>query len=342
MGGCCRSKNVQNILLKNLTDVAIGTMGWWAFGWMLAYGNPDEDGDGKMDNDFAGSIEAFGGGFMEDKDGVVTPKGGKQLNWFFQWAFCSAATTIVSGGVAERVKFPGYCIYSFLMTSFIYPIVVAWTWGYGWLEHMNDVGYMDFAGSGIVHMSGGVGALVGAAVAGPRIGRFENPSEFVPHSLPLVVLGTFILWFGWYGFNCGSTLGLSDAGTGELAAHVAMNTTIAAATGGLVVFLLRVVILKGAYDIAGFCNGILAGLVSITAGCGNVDCGSAFVIAIIGGCIYQAASVTLKKLGIDDPIDAFAVHGAAGAWGVMGGFIRLGEWYGLLAWMVRFRLWPRR
>merc|ERR1712151_728268 len=164
---------------------------------------------------------------------------------------------------------------------------------------------MDFAGSGIVHMRGGVGALVGAIAAGPREGRWANPNEFVPHSLPLVVLGTFILWFGWYGFNCGSTLGLHDASTGEMAAHVAMNTTIAAATGGLVVFCLRVVLLRGAYDIAGFCNGILAGLVSITAGCGNLDCGAAFLVAVIGGIIYQVASVLMKKCRVDDPIDAF-------------------------------------
>merc|ERR1712187_74518 len=209
------------------------------------------------------------------------------------------------------------CIYSVLMTSFIYPVVVAWTWGYGWLSDMNDSGFMDFAGSGIVHMTGGVGALVGAICAGPRTNRWKDPNAFVPHSLPLIVLGTFILWFGWYGFNCGSTLGLSDEKTGEMAAQVAMNTTIAAATGGLVVFGLRVAILKGFYDIGGFCNGILAGLVSITAGCGNVDCGSAFVIGVIGGFVYQGASLLMKRLGIDDPIDAFAVHGAAGAWGVM-------------------------
>merc|ERR1712151_1407760 len=233
-------------------------------------------------------------------------------------AFCSAAATIVSGGVAERVKFPGYALYSFLMTWVIYPVVVAWTWGYGWLADLNDSGFMDFAGSGIVHMTGGVGALVGAVCAGPRKNRWENPNEFVPHSLPLVVLGTFILWFGWYGFNCGSTLGLSDSSTGEMAAHVAMNTTIAAATCGIVVFLLRMVLLKGAYDIGGFCNGILAGLVSITASCGNLDCGAAFLVAVIGGLVYQGASILMKKCRIDDPIDAFAVHGAAGAWGVIG------------------------
>merc|ERR1712187_141612 len=234
----------------------------------------------------------------------------------------SAAATIVSGGVAERMSFPGYLVYSFLMTSFIYPVCVAWTWGYGWLGAGAGVGWnmsgsFDFAGSGIVHMTGGVGALVGAIIVGARKGRWEKPEEFEPHSLPLVVLGTFILWFGWYGFNCGSTLGLSSTSTGEQAAQVAMNTTIAAAVGGLVVFGLRAILLKGLYDIGGFCNGILAGLVSITAPCGTVHSHDAFVIGLLGGFVYQGSSVLLKTLRIDDPIDAFAVHGACGAWGVL-------------------------
>jgi len=310
--GCCRAKNVQNILLKNLTDVCVGTLGWWALGWGFAYGGPLND-DGNLENGFIGTTQFFGGDFL-----TYLPDGQFQgtdtmLGWFFQWAFCSAAATIVSGGVAERVNFPGYCIFSLMMTSFVYPVVVAWTWGYGFLGANN---YMDFAGSGIVHMCGGVGALVGAAVAGPRKGRFDNPEAFQSHSLPLVVLGTFILWFGWYGFNCGSTLSLPDNATGQLAAFVAMNTTIAPATGGLTVFLLRFGRLKK-YDIGGFCNGILAGLVSITAPCGNVECGSAFGIAIIGGLVYEGASALMKKAKIDDPIDAFAVHGACGAWGTL-------------------------
>eukprot|EP00930_Biecheleria_cincta_P013227 TRINITY_DN11908_c0_g2_i1.p1 TRINITY_DN11908_c0_g2~~TRINITY_DN11908_c0_g2_i1.p1 ORF type:complete len:583 (+),score=121.11 TRINITY_DN11908_c0_g2_i1:78-1826(+) len=322
--GCCRAKNVQNILLKNLTDVAMGTLGWWCSGWAFAYSGP-MDSDGKLANKFIGSSSWFGSGFLEytelkneggDALGVYEPTT-NMLNWFFQWAFCSASATIVSGGVAERVKFRGYCIFSFWMTAFMYPVVVAWTWGYGFLQSINDVGYMDFAGSGIVHMSGGVGALVGAVVAGPRAGRFENPDDFTPHSMPLVVLGTMILWFGWYGFNCGSTLAMSSASKGFLAAQVAMNTTIAAATGGLVVFVLRLAITRGKYDIGGFCNGILAGLVAITAGCGNVEVGSAFAIAIIGGFVYQGTSTLLQKIGVDDPIDAFAVHGATGAWGTI-------------------------
>eukprot|EP00931_Biecheleriopsis_adriatica_P023738 TRINITY_DN1492_c0_g1_i1.p1 TRINITY_DN1492_c0_g1~~TRINITY_DN1492_c0_g1_i1.p1 ORF type:complete len:488 (-),score=98.45 TRINITY_DN1492_c0_g1_i1:36-1361(-) len=310
--GCCRAKNVQNILLKNLTDVCIGTLGWWVFGYAFAYGGPFEE-DGTATTGFIHYQQFFGIGFTTPRDdGQIEPSSSLR-DWFFQWAFCGAAATIVSGGVAERVNFPGYCVFSFMMTSFIYPVVVAWTWGYGFLGANN---YMDFAGSGIVHMTGGVGALVGAIIAGPRYGRWEHSDEFAQHSLPLVVLGTFILWFGWYGFNCGSTLGLSSASAGYMAAFVAMNTTIAAATGGLVVFLLRYAQLRK-YDIGGFCNGILAGLVSITAPCGNVECGSAFMIAIIGGLTYEGASLLLKKLKIDDPIDAFAVHGACGAWGTI-------------------------
>ncbi|CAE8613471.1 unnamed protein product [Polarella glacialis] len=314
--GCCRAKNVQNILLKNLTDVCVGTLGWWLCGWAFAYGGPMDD-DGFKQNRFMGSEGAMGKDFLirDDATGQLQPTT-NIVNWFFQWAFCSAAATIVSGGVAERVNFPGYCIFSFMMTAFIYPVCVGWTWGYGWLADVNSVGYMDFAGSGIVHMAGGVGALTGAIWAGPRKGRWENPEEFDPHSLPLIILGTFILWFGWYGFNCGSTLGMATIERGFMAAQVAMNTTIAAATGGLTVFILRFGITKK-YDIGGFCNGILAGLVSITAGCGNVECGSAFVIALLGGLFYEAGSRLIKKLKIDDPVDAFAVHGVAGAWGVM-------------------------
>jgi len=318
--GCCRSKNVQNILLKNLTDVCVGTLGWWVCGWAFAYSGPYDENDYKA-NGFMGYESWFGMGFLEyRKDGQLEPTS-NMLNWFFQWAFCSAAATIVSGGVAERVNFPGYCIFSFFMTAFIYPVVVGWTWGYGFLASMNSVGYMDFAGSGIVHMAGGVGALVGAIIAGPRSGRWEYPDNFDPHSLPLIVLGTFILFFGWYGFNCGSTLGMSSDGVpfvekGMLAAQVAMNTTIAGATGGLLVFVFRLALLKK-YDIGGFCNGILAGLVSVTAPCGNVECGSAFAIAIIGGLLYQGVSMLMRKIKVDDPIDAFAVHGSCGAWGVL-------------------------
>merc|ERR1712048_993822 len=170
---------------------------------------------------------------------------------------------------------------------------------------------MDFAGSGVVHMTGGVGALMGATIVGPRDGRWDptRASEFDPHSLPLIVIGTFILWFGWYGFNCGSTLSMHTKATGAQAAHVAMNTTIAAAVGGLAVLVIRAVMWKKTtgkikYDLGGMCNGILAGLVAITAGCATVETGSALVIGIIGAFCYSGVSSLMQKVGIDDPLDA--------------------------------------
>mmetsp|Transcript_39172 Transcript_39172/g.90453 ORF Transcript_39172/g.90453 Transcript_39172/m.90453 type:complete len:541 (-) Transcript_39172:41-1663(-) len=320
--GACRSKNAQNLLMKNLADLTVGTLCWWSFGWMFAYG-ADED-----PNMFAGTKQYFSDSFFDDvtSDGthVATDL---PLGWFFQWAFCGAAATIVSGGVAERINFHAYAIYSCWLTAFVYPVVVFWTWsGSGWLyggeDAVTDIGYYDFAGSGIVHMTGGIGALCGAIVLGPRLGRFDDPNstEFDPHNVPLLVLGTFILWFGWYGFNCGSTLGLADTATGRLAAHVAMNTTIAPATGGITVLLLKYAVLKR-YDVGGLCNGILAGLVSITAPCGNVTNWSAFLIAIIGGLVYFGASTGLKLAKVDDPLDAFPVHGACGAWGALAAVI---------------------
>jgi len=261
-------------------------------------------------------------------EGVIDPSGnggGQAYMWFFQWAFCTAAASIVSGGIAERVKFPGYMLFSFLMSSFIYPVVVCSTWGYGWLETFKRdkdgnpiAGYIDFAGSGVVHLCGGIGALAGAIVVGKRKGRFEPDKEveFAPHSQPLIVLGTFILWFGWCGFNSGSTLGLSDSGTALVAAHVMMNTTLSAATGGLAVFILTFALTRK-YDCAALCNGILAGLVSITAGCSNVESGSAVVIGALGAIVFTASSMLVKKVKVDDPVDAFSVHGACGIWGCL-------------------------
>jgi Amt family ammonium transporter len=181
-------------------------------------------------------------------------------------------------------------------------------------------GLLDFAGSGIVHMTGGVAALVGAAIVGPRQGRFEEGSteNFEPHNIPFCVLGTFALWFGWYGFNPGSTLALHDADTAYLAGLVAVNTTLAPCAAGLVVFSLRAFVVEPKrLDVGGFCNGILAGLVAITAGCAFVRPWEALVIGFIGGFVYQGSSMLVQKLKIDDVVDAFSVHGATGFWGLM-------------------------
>jgi|Transcript_101123 Amt family ammonium transporter len=320
--GTCRVINVQNILLKNMVDVCVGTVCWFAFGWSFAFGFDETK---KNEDVFAGHLQYFGHEFLEaDADGnqVSTDK---PAMWFFQWTFCATSATIVSGGVAERVQFPGYLVFTACMTTFIYPIVVAWMWSSnGWLtaggdKHLNEVGFNDFAGSGVIHMTGGIASLVGSIAIGPRKGRFdpgEDPEKFNPHNLPFIVLGTFILWYGWYGFNCGSTLGMSTVNTGRLAAIVAMNTTLSASAGGLVVIVLRKLTQKR-YDIGAMCNGILAGLVSVTAGCANVEFGSALLIGCVGGCVFNGASFLVRTVKIDDPIDAFAVHGACGCWGVL-------------------------
>ena len=250
------------------------------------------------------------------------------MHYLLAGMFCATAGTIVSGAMAERTNILGFCIFTFVMTAIVYPIVVHWTWsGAGFLNYSNKDGesvtsfdtpfYKDFAGSGIVHMVGGVAAAIGAKIVGPRNGRFdkEREAEFAPHNLPLVVLGTLILWFGWYGFNPGSTLALSSASDAYSAARVAVNTTLSAAAGGLTVLGLRYALTKKA-DVGGFCNGILAGLVAVTAGCGFVDSGESVAMGVIGGLVYNGASALMIKLEIDDPLDAFAVHGATGAWGV--------------------------
>jgi len=319
--GCCRVKNTSNVLMKNLVNVCMGTLGWYIFGWGFAYGGTRTDA-GLLEGGFIGSTQFLADGFLTETSTDIIPTG-NMLNWFFQWAFCTAGATIVSGGVAERVKSPSYAIFAFVMASFIYPTIVAWVWNGGWLateitlgSMRTTTGAMDFAGSGVVHLTGGVSALAGTVVLGPRKGRFERPEEFEAHSLPLVVLGTFILWFGWYGFNPGSTLQMHSKEVGAIAAQVAMNTTMSAATGGITVFTIRYLMTRK-YDVGGLCNGILVGLVSVTAGCATMESGSAVAVGFIGSFVYQGASMLLVRLKIDDPVDASPVHGACGLWGVL-------------------------
>jgi Amt family ammonium transporter len=319
--GACRLKNVQNILMKNLVDVCFGTMGWFSIGWMFAYGFDTND----KNDVFAGHLQYFGHEFGSSDDNGNQQPTTTYRDWFFQWTFSATAATIVSGGVAERVQFPAYVCFTMVMSTMIYPMIVAWVWSSnGWLTkpdkdvngHLNQVGQSDFAGSGVVHLTGGIGALVGAIACGPRKGRFDSDENFDPHSLPLVVIGTFILWFGWYGFNCGSTLQISTVEKAHQAAVVAVNTTLAGATGGIVVLIARKCAYKK-YDIGGMCNGILAGLVAITAGAGTVECGWAVFIGAAGGLLYVCSSWTVRFFKVDDPLDAFSVHGVCGAWGVL-------------------------
>jgi len=232
--------------------------------------------------------------------------------------------------MAERTEITGFTIYALVLTTFIYPFVVHWGWsGSGFLSYTDEAGestsivgtaYSDFAGSGIVHMVGGVAALCGAKIVGPRTGRFDAASaeDFAPHNVPLCVLGTLVLWFGWYGFNGASTLSMKTADDAYSAALVCINTTLSPAVAGIVIFILRAKFLPPkCFDVCGICNGILAGLVSITAGCGSVEPSEALCIGFVGAFVYQGASMLMQKLRIDDPLDAFAVHGACGCWGVL-------------------------
>merc|ERR1711937_146396 len=228
-----------------------------------------------------------------------------------------------------------------VLTTIIYPFVVHWGWsGVGFLGYSDDAGestsivpgfaYSDFAGSGIVHMVGGVGALIGAVIVGPRKHRFVGSEDFAPHNIPLCVLGTLVLWFGWYGFNGASTLAMKTPADAYTSALVCMNTTLSPSIAAIVVFLLRAkVVAPKCFDVCGICNGILAGLVSITAPCGSVKPWEAVIIGFIGAFVYQGVSMLMQKVKIDDPLDAFAVHGACGLWGVLCNGI-FGEGQGLL------------
>lgn len=312
--GCVRFKNTQNILAKNLIVVSVGFLCWYVIGFGLAFGAGDDP------NQFMGTKNFFMMGFYD------TGSMAKFRFWFFQGAFCATGGTIVSGAMAERTQLKGFATFTILMTSIIYPVVVYWGWsGAGIFNNsegsiVSDAALLDFAGSGIVHLVGGVAALVGAIVVGPRKDRWVSTveGEFDAHSIPFCVLGTFFLWFGWYGFNPGSTGSMSTSAAAYSAGIVACNTTLAPCVAGLLVFFLRAqVVAPRCLDVGGFCNGILAGLVSITAGCAVARPWESLIIGLIGGLIYQSVSMLIRKLKIDDVVDAIPVHGACGMWGVI-------------------------
>mmetsp|Transcript_13633 Transcript_13633/g.42189 ORF Transcript_13633/g.42189 Transcript_13633/m.42189 type:complete len:475 (-) Transcript_13633:111-1535(-) len=313
--GSIRAKNAQNILLKNLMDACVGALCFWSFGYAFAYG---ERADLKAGNWFIGNDNFFLSNGFEGKDSYAF--------WFFQFTFAATAATIVSGAVAERCQMAAYAGYSAFLTAFVYPVVVHWVWSSrGWLSAFKsnpilNVGVIDFAGCGVVHMVGGAAAGIGAYVLGPRRGRFGPGGKKIQgHSTPLVVLGTFILWIGWYGFNPGSTLMLADlpaTGIPFVAEKTAVTTTLAAASGGLTNLFVHHY-LSGFYDVGEMCNGVLAGLVSITAGCSVVEVWAAVVIGFVGAFAYTAGSLLLEKLEIDDAVNATPVHYFCGVWGLI-------------------------
>ena len=315
--GIVQPKNATNILFKNMIDASLASWCFLFLGYGFAYG--DDAGGFIGTSNFALTGIYNGAG----TDGDVLADDG-WVGFFFQWAFAGAAATIVAGSVCERTKIEAYFCYSIVLTVFIYPVVVHWGWGSGFLSAWGAAtgplfsktdqsnGMVDFAGSGIVHMVGGFSGLMGAIVVGPRAGRFVDGQtvELYAGNKILQSLGTFILWFGWYGFNCGSTLMIS-ANAANVAGKVAVTTTLAAASGGITATALSKAIV-GNYDISLGLNGVLAGLVGITANCSVVNPWHAMIIGIIAAILLFGGHYGLLKAKIDDPCDACIVHGLVG------------------------------
>ena len=299
--GFTRAKNAGNIIMKNLMDFAIGTVVFWFIGFGLMFA-----GDGSL----IGSIDLF----IQGDYSSSIPTFAFVI---FQTVFCATAATIVSGAMAERTKFSSYCVYSLIISAFIYPISGHWIWGGGFLSQM---GFHDFAGSTAVHMVGGVAALVGAKILGPRIGKYskDGTAHAIPgHSLTLGALGVFIFWFAWFGFNGCSTVSMTGDDAILSASTIFMTTNIAAATAAVAVLILTWIRYKKP-DVSMTLNGALAGLVAITAGCDMVNPFGAFFIGLIAGiAVVFSVEFIEKKLKIDDPVGAISVHGVCGALGTI-------------------------
>ena len=301
--GLTRAKNSVNIMMKNLLDFCFGSVLFWAVGYAIMYSSGDSNIFGfETSLAFLGSANA-----PVDASGYAT-----SAAWLFQVVFAATAATIVSGAMAERTKLISYLVYSCFISAVIYPISGHWIWGGGWLS---DMGMRDFAGSTVVHSVGGWAALAGAIMVGPRLGKYNKDGSvnaISAHNMPLAALGVFILWFGWYGFNPGSTL-LAIGGV----SHVAVTTTLAAATGAIAAMVISWIHFKKP-DLSMTLNGTLAGLVGITAPCASVSTGSAALIGIIAGIlVFYSCLFIERKLKVDDPVGAISVHGVCGVWGTL-------------------------
>ena len=297
--GFTRAKNAGNIIMKNMMDFASGSLVFWAVGFAFMFGSG---------NNFIGTT----GYFLQDTFANLGLDIPIAAFFIFQTVFAATAATIVSGAMAERTNFSGYLAYSVVITAFIYPVVGHWIWGGGWLAEM---GIVDFAGSTVVHSVGGWAALAGAIVLGPRIGKYneDGSANALPgHNLLMAALGVFILWFGWFGFNPGSTV----AGTDLSIASIAVTTNLAAAAGAVMAMIVSW-IKYGKADVSMTLNGALAGLVGITAGTAAVGNLSAVIIGAIAGVIVIYSVEFFDKLQIDDPVGAVSVHGVCGAFGTI-------------------------
>ncbi|GMJ02013.1 ammonium transporter 1;1, ARABIDOPSIS THALIANA AMMONIUM TRANSPORT 1 [Hibiscus trionum] len=316
--GSVRAKNTMNIMLTNVLDAATGGLFYYLFGFAFAFG-------------------ASSNGFIGHNNFSLGSTPSSLLdysNFLYQWAFAIAAAGITSGSIAERTQFVSYLIYSSFLTGFVYPVVSHWFWsGDGWASALrtdNDFlfgsGVIDFAGSGVVHVVGGVAGLWGALIEGPRIGRFDHSGRSVAlrgHSATLVVLGTFMLWFGWYGFNPGSFNKISSIYTsgnyyGQWSAvgRTAVTTTLAGCTAALTT-LFGKRILTGHWNVTDVCNGLLGGFAAITSGCSVVEPWAAIICGFVAALVLIGCNKLAEKLKFDDPLEAAQLHGGCGAWGVL-------------------------
>jgi Amt family ammonium transporter len=313
--GLCRAKNTVNILAKNFIVFAIASVSFWFIGWGLMFGNG---------NPFMGLEGLFFAGGADNSPAMGDAYKGAYtaLNWtgvphwakfFFQLVFAGTAATIVSGAVAERIKFHSFIFFSFILVGIMYPITGHWIWGGGFLQ---SLGMFDFAGSTVVHSVGGWSALAGVILLGSRTGKFRADGSVNPifgHSMSMVTLGGIVLWFGWFGFNPGSTMGVGD---GSAIAHIAVTTNTAAAMAILSSTLMSWLIQKKP-DLSMIINGALAGLVAVTAPCAFVSVGSSAVIGLIAGVLVVFAVLMFDKLKLDDPVGALSVHLVNGVFGTL-------------------------
>ena len=312
--GFTRSKNTANILFKNFVDFVLGSLLFWFLGFGLMFGS---NGEGFVGMPNFGDLSFFDNGLPVE--GFL----------IFQTVFCATAATIVSGAMAERTKFSMYVVYSFFISLLIYPISGHWTWGGGWLCNGDETSFMmttfgatfhDFAGSAIVHSVGGVLAFVGALCLGPRLGKYDKNGKsraITGHNLMAAALGVFILWFGWFGFNPGSQLAASGEVNSTAISHVFLTTNLAAAAGGFATMFVTW-IKYGKPSLSLTLNGVLAGLVGITAGCDLVAPWAAVVIGLVCGTVLVFSIEFIDvKLHVDDPVGASSVHGVCGILGTL-------------------------
>ncbi len=310
--GLIRQTSAVNALLENFIDASLTAVAFWAVGFGIAFGADAGGVIGTSNFFLSDAVKFIGGAVQYGQSGTIDTVS----FFFFQFAFAATASTITTGAMAERTDYIGDLIYSVIMGAISYPVIVHWAWGGGWLAQM---GFHDFAGSTVVHTVGGVTAIVGAYMLGPRKMRYNKEGKWQPlqpaHNLSLATIGTMILWFGWYGFNPGSTLSMGNTG---LVGLVVLNTTLGAAGGTLGASFFAYFRSKNKkWDLSTALNGSLAGLVAITAGCAFVAPWAALVIGLVAGVVVLLSIDLIEKVHIDDPVSAFSVHAACGIWGTL-------------------------